>query len=233
MGEPPLVPHPRGPAPVRSLRNPSEPVTRFPAPDAPAARFWGSEPRASGIVGAFAVVLVLFLIAACRAAPAGSSPPGTSPAVTSIPSVVATASPPASTPPAVSISPQASPRSVPATPSPPAPSASSPAPSTSPGAGAITSAEQAIAAVAVQYPEFTGFTFESAVGEPVIGASRTVRALQADDGWQLLFAEGSGDCPAGCIDFAFTKFSVSRSGAVALLCSWSESAGELAEGERC
>ncbi len=82
----------------------------------------------------------------------------------------------------------------------------------SPAASPIASADSAIAAVKAQFPAVAKIE-KTAKG--TIGASTNITALDRADGWDLVFWEGWGDCPAGCINNRYSYFSVKRDGSVA------------------
>lgn len=54
------------------------------------------------------------------------------------------------------------------------------------------------------------------------GGSKFVTVSATSAGYELIFVTGSGDCPAGCIDHTFTKFTVARDGTVEKRCEWAE-----------
>ena len=45
-----------------------------------------------------------------------------------------------------------------------------------------------------------------------IGASSNIWSINQPDGWNLVFWQGDGDCPAGCINNHYWYVSVSSSG---------------------
>lgn len=68
----------------------------------------------------------------------------------------------------------------------------------------------------------------------MIGDGPHVVVMRATDGWILTFVTGSGDCPAGCIEHAYAKFSVSGDGTVVELCRWTTSSGVgVTSGKEC
>ncbi len=95
----------------------------------------------------------------------------------------------------------------------------------------MASAEAAIAAVGAFDPQFLGYGQK----EPgMIGEGPHVIVVPVDDDWELTFVTGSGDCPAGCIDHAFAKFTVTRGGMVTLLCRWTTQSGVgVTSGKEC
>ena len=109
-----------------------------------------------------------------------------------------------------------------ATPSPAATATPSPSPE------AVTSVEEAIAAVVAVEPRFQGF---GPLDLDVIGQANHVRGSETARGFELTFVAGSGDCPAGCINHHYTKFLVGRDGSVVMLCEWAE--GEAPQGTPC
>ena len=112
-----------------------------------------------------------------------------------------------------------------ATPSPAAPSAppsSSRMPPATPVAGPVDTAEEAVAAVVAEHPEFVSHRLLAPPGlggEPLIGLSKWVVVTVLDDGFQTTFVSGSGDCQSGCIEHHLDVFHVDASGVVRHECS--------------
>lgn len=75
----------------------------------------------------------------------------------------------------------------------------------------IANADAAIAAVKAKFAEVAKI---QKAGAGVIGASTNITVLERPDGWDLAFLEGSGDCPAGCINNHYYYFSVKKDGRV-------------------
>lgn len=75
---------------------------------------------------------------------------------------------------------------------------------------AIANADAAIAAVKAKFD----VARIQKSGSRVIGASTNITVLEHADGWDLVFWEGSGDCPAGCINNHYYYFSVKKDGRV-------------------
>jgi len=73
-----------------------------------------------------------------------------------------------------------------------------------------SNADAAIAAVKAKFPDVA--KIQKATG--LIGASTDIKIIERADGWDLVFWEGSGDCPAGCISNRYQYFSVKRAGDV-------------------
>jgi hypothetical protein len=93
----------------------------------------------------------------------------------------------------------------------------------------IETAEEAIAAVAAQHPEFLGY---EPLDPNLIGQSAWVEVNDGEDVMILTFVRGWGDCPAGCINRAYAKFEVHKlDGTVVKVCEWQE--GEEAAGTPC
>jgi hypothetical protein len=195
-----------------SLLNGTPRSMRTSRPGAPVARSWGSGLRRRGP----ATTLLLVLALAGCAGPVASSPPS------------AAASTPASSTAAPTPAPSAS--SIPAAPSTLSPPALSPGTSASFVALPIGTAEAAIAAVVAIAPQFAGFGPERP-GQ--VGESSHVVVATVDTGWQLTFVTGSGDCMAGCIEHAYAKYAVARTGKVSLQCEWSTDAGTVVKGRSC
>ncbi|HEX7594257.1 MAG TPA: hypothetical protein VF429_08815 [Anaerolineae bacterium] len=76
----------------------------------------------------------------------------------------------------------------------------------------ISNADSAIAAVKARFPAVTQI---EKTPKGTIGASTNITALDRADGWDLVFWEGWGDCPAGCINNRYYYFSVKQDGSVA------------------
>jgi hypothetical protein len=75
----------------------------------------------------------------------------------------------------------------------------------------ITNADGAIARVKTQYPEVAKIQKQSA---GVIGGNQNILVIDRADGWDLIFLESSGDCPAGCINNHYYYFSAKGDGRV-------------------
>ena len=65
----------------------------------------------------------------------------------------------------------------------------------------------------------------------MIGQANYATVDRSGGGFTVVFMSGSGDCPAGCIDKRFAKFSVRSDGTVAKRCEWAE--GDIAQGTPC
>ncbi len=76
---------------------------------------------------------------------------------------------------------------------------------------ALANADAAVAAVKAKFVEVAKI---QRAGAGVIGASTQITVLERADGWDLVFWEGSGDCPAGCINNRYYYFSVKKDGRV-------------------
>jgi hypothetical protein len=75
----------------------------------------------------------------------------------------------------------------------------------------IPDAASAIAAVKSQFVKVAQIRPKTA---GAIGATTDITALERADGWDLVFWQGSGDCPAGCIDNHYYYFSAKKDGRV-------------------
>lgn len=75
----------------------------------------------------------------------------------------------------------------------------------------VQNADAAIAAVKAQFPEVAKIQKKRA---DIIGATTDITTFQRADGWDLVFWEGWGDCPAGCINNRYHYFSVKKDGRV-------------------
>lgn len=108
-------------------------------------------------------------------------------------------------------------------------------PSTGPSPSTPLTVEAALAAVIAEFPRFEGYPLrtsrqadgspEPIVGRGLVGQSRWVVARQVPAGIELTFVTGSGDCPAGCIDYAYDTYLVEPDGRVSFICSEGEPAG--------
>jgi hypothetical protein len=78
----------------------------------------------------------------------------------------------------------------------------------------VVQAEQAIALAQQNFPELR----QIKTSPPnTIGASSNIWALDGTDGWNVVFWQGDGDCPAGCINNHYWYVSVTRSGDATLV----------------
>jgi hypothetical protein len=84
--------------------------------------------------------------------------------------------------------------------------------SSSPVPVPTSSADSAVAAVKARFPAVA--KIEKTL-KGTIGASTNITTLERADGWNLVFWEGWGDCPAGCINNRYSYFSVKQDGSVA------------------
>lgn len=76
---------------------------------------------------------------------------------------------------------------------------------------AITTADAAIALIKVRYPDVAKIQ-KAQTG--LLGSATDIKVFDRGEGWELAFVDGSGDCPAGCINNHYTYFSVSKTGRV-------------------
>ena len=206
---------------IREVLVPSS--SRYSVADAPVFRSWGSsEPGASLLTVArrrlsVSVLAITLVLGACSAGGAPGTPVPASPSVAASESPAAADSP---SPPAVSSS--------------PSPPASPPGSAGASGSGAvgvdppIDSTQEAIAAVAAVEPRYAGYKQRN---PDLIGQANYVTAKEVTGGFELVFSTGSGDCPAGCINRSFAKFTVERDGTVEKQCEWAR--GEVASGAPC
>jgi hypothetical protein len=95
-----------------------------------------------------------------------------------------------------------------------APSATA-APSTS-----VPTAEAAVAAVVAAHPEFAGI---GPFDPDLIGGCCWYTASPVDDGYEVVFRMGWGDCPAGCIEEHRWTYRVGTNGSVELVAEGGES----------
>ncbi|MBI1801950.1 MAG: hypothetical protein HYR71_10020 [Chloroflexi bacterium] len=77
----------------------------------------------------------------------------------------------------------------------------------------LTQADEAIAAAQATFPELRPIT---KAPPRAIGASTNITVLDDPGGWRLVFWQGSGDCPAGCINHHYWYVVVQPNGAVSL-----------------
>ncbi|MBI5304794.1 MAG: hypothetical protein HY868_21850 [Chloroflexi bacterium] len=76
----------------------------------------------------------------------------------------------------------------------------------------VNTSDAAIAIIKKQFPEVAHIKPKSA---GAIGASTDIKViLPRQDAWLIVFWEGWGDCPAGCINHRYTYFAVERDGRV-------------------
>ena len=87
----------------------------------------------------------------------------------------------------------------------------SPVPSSAPTPSPVPNADAAIALVKSQFTEVARIN-KTAAG--AIGRSQDITVLDRADGWDLVFWQGDGDCPAGCINNRYWYFSVKKDGRV-------------------
>ncbi len=73
----------------------------------------------------------------------------------------------------------------------------------------VTNADAAIAVIKAQFPQVAKI---QKIGSGIIGASQNIFVFERHDGWDIAFWEGSGDCPAGCINNIYYYFSVKKDG---------------------
>ncbi|GEM_PF-6873758 len=74
----------------------------------------------------------------------------------------------------------------------------------------LNSEEEAIIRVKIAYPKVKDIKKTS----DIIGKSMNISAKEADLGWKLMFWQGSGDCPSGCINNHYWYFIVHKNGKV-------------------
>ena len=84
--------------------------------------------------------------------------------------------------------------------------------SSTPAATPFANADSAIAAIQARYPEVAKI---QKTGAGIIGASTNITIIERADGWDFVFWQGSGDCPAGCLNNHYDYFSVKKGGSVA------------------
>ncbi len=84
--------------------------------------------------------------------------------------------------------------------------------SSSPAPAPTSRADSAIAAVKARFPAVTKI---EKTPKGTIGASTNITALERADGWDLVFLEGWGDCPAVCINKRYYDVAWKPDGSVA------------------
>ncbi len=85
--------------------------------------------------------------------------------------------------------------------------------------GPVSTAEDALAAVVAEHPEFADHLLLPIPGEPMIGLSAWVVVTRAGDLFRASFVTGSGDCPAGCMEHRLDVYLVTAGGSVTHECS--------------
>lgn len=75
---------------------------------------------------------------------------------------------------------------------------------------AVNDEKEAITRARVIYPEVKNIKRTT----DAIGQTMNISARQTDLGWNLMFWQGSGDCPAGCINDHYWYFTVYKNGKV-------------------
>jgi hypothetical protein len=78
----------------------------------------------------------------------------------------------------------------------------------------FSSVDEAIALAQKQFPELRDIKRTPA---GTIGASSDIIVQERTDGWNMIFWQGSGDCPAGCINNHYWYVSADKSGKLALV----------------
>ncbi len=76
----------------------------------------------------------------------------------------------------------------------------------------IENADAAIAAVKARFPEVAAI---NRTPRDMIGASTNITVLDRPDGWDLVFWQGWGDCPSGCINNRYYYFATKKDGTIA------------------
>jgi hypothetical protein len=100
------------------------------------------------------------------------------------------------------------------------PTDGSPSLHASPPAGPVDTAEEALAAVVAEHPEFADhLLLPLPGGDPMIGMSSWAVVAGTEDGFQVTFVTGSGDCPAGCMEHRLDVYLVAPDGTVSHRCS--------------
>jgi hypothetical protein len=77
----------------------------------------------------------------------------------------------------------------------------------------ITDADEAVSAIKAHFPEVS----EIEASDPTtIGISQDIYIHPIDPGWKIIFWQGSGDCPSGCLNDHYWYFSVKKNGEISL-----------------
>lgn len=79
---------------------------------------------------------------------------------------------------------------------------------------AFETLQDAIGAVKERYPMVAEIDALEDTSDPVIGVSENIFVIDRPAGWNLVFWEGSGDCPSGCLNDHYWYFSVEASGEI-------------------
>jgi hypothetical protein len=79
------------------------------------------------------------------------------------------------------------------------------------GACAARTLGEIIAEIHEANPDLANITTLYDPNNPLIGASQSIHAFRAGDGFRLVFVRGTGDCPAGCINNEYWYFETNDS----------------------
>jgi len=82
----------------------------------------------------------------------------------------------------------------------------------------INTQDAAVAAIKKNYPEVANINPK---GANLIGATTDIKVVSRQDTWQIVFWEGWGDCPSGCINQRYHYFTVERNGRVNKIAEYS------------
>lgn len=83
-----------------------------------------------------------------------------------------------------------------------------------PSSGPVTTPEQAVARIVAAHPEFERIP---PFDPDLIGGCCWYRASAVEDGYEVVFRMGWGDCPSGCIDEHLWTYRVGSDGSVELI----------------
>jgi hypothetical protein len=75
----------------------------------------------------------------------------------------------------------------------------------------VVTADEAIDIVQKRFPEVSDIEIAE---PPLIGVSSNITVLPGEDGWDLVFWKGTGDCEAGCLNDHYWYFAVDKTGVI-------------------
>lgn len=84
-------------------------------------------------------------------------------------------------------------------------------PTNFPAGAPLANSDAAIKAAQARFPDLGMIKPAPALS---LGASTDIKLFERSDGWDLVFWQGSGDCPAGCIDNRYTYVTVKKDGRI-------------------
>jgi len=75
----------------------------------------------------------------------------------------------------------------------------------------ILDAQSAIKAIQENYSEVRNI---EPVLTPTFNSTSLIKVIEKNEGWDIVFYQGEGDCPSGCINSYFWYFSVDTDGTI-------------------